>query len=68
MMHRISCMRNWNGYLVSVVSTVWKVCYEISVESVHEFGDCSGIKFVHFNASSTQINLLETGVCICKCT
>jgi hypothetical protein len=43
MMHRVSCMRNWTGCLVSVVSTVWKVCYEISVESVHEFGDYSGL-------------------------
>ena len=32
-------MRNWNGLLGSVVSTVWKVCYEMSVECVHEFGD-----------------------------
>ena len=61
-------MRKWNGYLVSEVSTVRKVCYEISEESVHEFGDCNGIKLLNFDASSIQINLLETGVCICKCT
>jgi len=68
MMCVIGCMRNWNGYLVSVVSTVWKVCYEISVERIHEFGDCDGIKLVNFDISSIPINLLETGVCICKCT
>jgi hypothetical protein len=61
-------MRNWNWYLVSVVSTVWKVCYDISVEGVHEFGGYNGIKLVTFVASNIQINLLETGVCICKYT
>jgi hypothetical protein len=68
MMRTISCSRNWNGYLISVVSTVWKVCYEISVESVHEFGDYNGIKLVKIDSLTIQINLLETSVCICECT